>query len=543
MAPFGAEPAQAQNLARIREACCPASTTRHLNQFPKAKTASAQVFWDSRPWSTPLTAQNCLRVPLNRFPAERHAALHPAVSGPAPADNGHRNVQFTVQHRPLRTPDDRTGPACPISRDSRLRYIAVLRSRRRTPRPRAGDRVRADPFPTRIVPSAHEGRAHCVRVVRLLPVLDQTQCAPQLTSSAHPLSLDVVYCHDVEFVSAAEVLGAVRELRRLRDEEGLLRYVGISGYPVDRLSELAEMVLRETGEPLDVVMSYANFTLQNTRLQSLALPRLVAAGVDVVPNASPLGMGLLRRDGVPIGSMGDFHPAPNALRSTIRRASDFVAQRGEKLEVVAIRFALESWLRAGARVGALGAPLARAIDGDPGFLSVANIGTGRRLGVSVMGVSNIDELDETLRVWHSILDGLENWNEDDNGTDFDHKLQSSESLSPDNVSSGAVYSSAPYTVDILTPSEGLITDRAWSHTRSVQILQLARGIRDILGAEWVDYVWASPPADFQNILPEEHVHAMKTLEAEQMTEYSSGTITAENDALLTPPVDADKQLE
>jgi D-arabinose 1-dehydrogenase len=40
--------------------------------------------------------------------------------------------------------------------------------------------------------------------------------------------LDVVYCHDVEFVTEKEVLGAVAELFKFRDE-GKIRYVGISG--------------------------------------------------------------------------------------------------------------------------------------------------------------------------------------------------------------------------------------------------------------------------------------------------------------------------
>src|SRR5579862_4019166 len=47
--------------------------------------------------------------------------------------------------------------------------------------------------------------------------------------------LDVVYCHDIEFVPAVEVLTAIRELRRIRDEEGSIRYIGISGYPVSLL--------------------------------------------------------------------------------------------------------------------------------------------------------------------------------------------------------------------------------------------------------------------------------------------------------------------
>jgi len=353
----------------------------------------------------------------------------------------------------------------------------------------------------------------------------------------HTTYLDVIYCHDVEFVSPAEVIVAVQELRRLRDEEGLLHYVGICGYPVDTLSSLAEMILRETGEPLDIVQSYANFTLQNTRLHSLGLPRLMAAGVDVVPNASPLGMGLLRRDGVPIGSMGDFHPAPDALRGAIERAAECAAKHGEKLEVVAIRFALESWLRVGAKVGALGAPLARSADADPGFLSVANVGTGRRLGVSVMGVSNIDELEETLRVWHSILDGLENWDEDDEGSEFESKVQSTGPSSPTELT-GAV-PSALNVPDILTPSEGLVTDRAWSHARRSHILQLAKEVRDILGSEWVDYVWASPPADFENSLPDEHIAAVKTLEVEGEISHAGSP----GDAMLTPPLDAEERLE
>lgn len=356
----------------------------------------------------------------------------------------------------------------------------------------------------------------------------------------HTDYLDVVYCHDVEFVSAADVLAAVRELRRLRDEEGLLRYVGISGYPVDTLSELAELVLRETGEPLDIVMSYANYTLQNTRLGSRALTRLLAAGVDVVPNASPLGMGLLRRDGVPIGSMGDFHPAPNPLRGAVHRAAECASRHGEKLEVVAIRFALESWLRVGAKVGALGAPLARAPGADPGFLSVANIGTGERLGVSVMGVSNIEELDETLRVWHSILDGLEN-SHDDDGSDLESKTQSAGVATPKELAGGV----PPHASNILTPSEGLITDRAWSDARRTHILQLTEEIREAIGTEWVDYVWASPSADFKNTLPESHINALRTLEAEGEGAEKRAVSPAdvfENEAMLTPPLDAEKQL-
>ncbi|KAL8692336.1 MAG: hypothetical protein Q9218_002629 [Villophora microphyllina] len=276
----------------------------------------------------------------------------------------------------------------------------------------------------------------------------------------HTSYLDVVYCHDVEFVSPEEALTAVKELRRIRDETGSVKYVGISGYPVTTLCELSEMILRDTGEPLDVVMSYANFTLQNTRLASVALPRFEAAGVDVVPNASVLGMGLLRRKGVPIGAHGDFHPSPQGLRAAIQAASDWsTAQdiKDNRIEKVAIRWALENWMREGAEVGSTGDPAS----GIPWTREKIEKYGGSKRGVSVMGVSNLEELRETMRVWRSILDGLEGGEKT------------------------AVCAGRS------------LDDRTWSLQRQEHVRILAEGVRKILG-EWVDYTWPSPAPGFVN---------------------------------------------
>ncbi|KAI4266333.1 MAG: hypothetical protein L6R38_008813 [Xanthoria sp. 2 TBL-2021] len=276
----------------------------------------------------------------------------------------------------------------------------------------------------------------------------------------HTDYLDVVYCHDVEFVSPEEVLTAVTELRRIRDETSVINYIGISGYPVTTLCDLAEMILDESGEPLDVVMSYANFTLQNTRLASVALPRLKAAGVKVVLNASVLGMGLLRRKGVPIGGKGDFHPSPKELRAAIQAASDWSDKqdiKDKRLEKVAIRWAMENWIHEGAGVGSRGDPAS----GIPWTRERIEKYGGNKLGVSVMGVSNVEELRETMRVWRSILDGLE----DGEKTAID---------------------------------SGRGTDeRGWSLNRQKQVRTIATGIRNVLG-NWVDYTWPSPPPGFVN---------------------------------------------
>ena len=303
--------------------------------------------------------------------------------------------------------------------------------------------------------------------------------------------LDVVYLHDCEFVTPAEVLIAIKELRRIRDEEGTVKYVGICGYPVDVLCDLAEMILRETGEPLDIVQSYANFTIQNRQLLSRGLARLVNAGVDVVPNASPLGMGLLRKQGVPVGAMGDFHPAPGGLREVCHDAAEWAEAQGEKLEVVAVRFALENWLKEGSKVGARGHPLGSTIStfGSP-------YPSADRLGVTVMGVSKIEELDETMRVWRSVLDEL-----------FDD------------------YEAAPS--GTMTPSDAL-SDHEWSLQRRQQIRLYAKQIREMLGP-WADFAWPSPGPDFVN---QGYLNMSSGVDHETLEVVQKKPSSA---AILTPP--------
>ena len=250
----------------------------------------------------------------------------------------------------------------------------------------------------------------------------------------------------------------MKELRRLRDNVGIVRFVGISGYPVDVLCELAERVFRETGEPLDAVMSYAHCTVQNARLPDPAvLQRLVNAGVSVVPNASPLGMGLLRCQGPPVGGHGDWHPAPDGLRAAVRRAAETLLHRGReedgsnRLEVVAIRYALSRWLRDGAAVGVFDT-------------NTTGGGQQHRLGVNVLGVSNLSELRECLRVFHEVLD------------------------------------------DHLSAAE---QEPAKETPRAAHFRTLAESARAELSPEWIDYAWPSPPPGFTNTLPPEHLRELE----------------------------------
>ncbi|KAI1373081.1 Aldo/keto reductase [Hypoxylon crocopeplum] len=256
----------------------------------------------------------------------------------------------------------------------------------------------------------------------------------------HTQYLDLVYMHDVEFVSPPEVLAAVRELRRLRGE-GVIRYVGISGYPVEKLCSLAEMIRRETGEPLDAVLSYGHYTIQNTTLGTSAMAQFERAGVDVVLNASMLGMGLLTTRGADAGPMATWHPSPEGLRQACQDLVPIAVDAGEKLEVVAIRWALDNWSRVGASRGG----------------RTPKLPAGDRVGVSVMGISNVAELEETCRVFQSVIEGLE----------------------------------------LETSDTDQARRRQWSLDRRQKIHGVVEKMWSVLG-QWKDYSWSSPDPGFVN---------------------------------------------
>ncbi|KPI34624.1 D-arabinose 1-dehydrogenase [Cyphellophora attinorum] len=151
--------------------------------------------------------------------------------------------------------------------------------------------------------------------------------------------LDVVFCHDVEFVTVEEAVAAVATLFELVDQ-GRIKFAGISGYDLEAMIRVADAVRERLGRPVDVVQNWAQLSLQNTRLESYGFAALRKAGVRAVCNASPLACGLLRSGGVPVGKLGDWHPAPSGLRAAARQASQWVAEQGDSLASVSLRFAI-----------------------------------------------------------------------------------------------------------------------------------------------------------------------------------------------------------
>jgi L-galactose dehydrogenase len=139
--------------------------------------------------------------------------------------------------------------------------------------------------------------------------------------------LDIMLCHDIEFVDMAQVVEeTLPALRKIR-EQGKVRFIGISGYPM----KIFHYVLERA--ELDVVLSYNHYTLQNTMLSEL-LPYLMQKGVGIM-NAAPFSARLLTNSPLP-----PWHKATESVRATSRRAAEHCSARGVDIAQLALQYSL-----------------------------------------------------------------------------------------------------------------------------------------------------------------------------------------------------------
>jgi aryl-alcohol dehydrogenase-like predicted oxidoreductase len=139
--------------------------------------------------------------------------------------------------------------------------------------------------------------------------------------------LDVVLCHDIEFVDMAAIVDeTLPALRKIRDQ-GKVRFLGVSGYPM----KLFRTMLDRTD--LDVILSYNHYTLQNTMLAGL-VPYLKAKGVGIV-NAAPFSARLLTNAALP-----PWHKATAQVRAVCRAAAEHCAAQGVDLAQLALQYSV-----------------------------------------------------------------------------------------------------------------------------------------------------------------------------------------------------------
>lgn len=145
--------------------------------------------------------------------------------------------------------------------------------------------------------------------------------------------LDIVHCHDIEFgdldVIAQETIPALLDLK----QSGKIRAIGITGYPL----EVFPYVLTcAPPKSIDVILSYCNYTVQNSRLLRMAEGLRRDYGVGVI-NASPLCMGLLTSHGCPA-----WHPCSDRIKTASANARQICEETGHGSDIakVSLQYAL-----------------------------------------------------------------------------------------------------------------------------------------------------------------------------------------------------------
>lgn len=139
--------------------------------------------------------------------------------------------------------------------------------------------------------------------------------------------LDVVLCHDIEFVDMSQIVDETLPTLRKLQKEGKVRFVGVSGYPM----KMFRHVLDHTD--LDVILSYNHYTLQNTMLADLA-PYLKQKDVGVM-NAAPFSARLLTNAPLP-----SWHKATAEVRAICKQAADHCESKGVDIAQLALQYSI-----------------------------------------------------------------------------------------------------------------------------------------------------------------------------------------------------------
>jgi L-galactose dehydrogenase len=139
--------------------------------------------------------------------------------------------------------------------------------------------------------------------------------------------LDIMLCHDIEFVDMAQIVAETLPALRKVQQQGKVRFIGVSGYPMN----LFKYVLDRTD--LDVILSYNHYTLQNTMLADM-VPYLKGKGVGIM-NAAPFSARLLTNAPLP-----PWHKATPEVRRICRQAAEHCGKRGIDIAQLALQFSL-----------------------------------------------------------------------------------------------------------------------------------------------------------------------------------------------------------
>jgi len=140
--------------------------------------------------------------------------------------------------------------------------------------------------------------------------------------------LDIILCHDIEFVPMQQIVDETIPALHKIQQAGKVRYIGFSGYPM----KVFRFICDQTD--VDCVLSYNQYTLQNTRFADEIVPYLKAKGVGVL-NAGPFSARLLTNAPLPA-----WLKEPEEVKAAARKAAAHCQSKGVDIAKLALQFSL-----------------------------------------------------------------------------------------------------------------------------------------------------------------------------------------------------------
>ena len=143
--------------------------------------------------------------------------------------------------------------------------------------------------------------------------------------------LDVLLMHDVEFVQLSQIWEETWPALLKAKKQGKVRAIGFSCYPMKTFNT----VLDQIEDTCDCVLSYNQYTLQNTAFTENLLPRLKQQNIGAI-NAGPFSARLLTNAPLP-----DWLKEPEEVKAAARAAAKLCGDNGVDLAQLALQFSCE----------------------------------------------------------------------------------------------------------------------------------------------------------------------------------------------------------
>ncbi len=140
--------------------------------------------------------------------------------------------------------------------------------------------------------------------------------------------LDILLCHDIEFVPMQQIVDVTLPALHKAQQDGKVRFIGFSGYPQKIFRFICDQA------PVDCVLSYNQYTLQNTRFASETVPYLKAKGIGAM-NAGPFSARLLTNATLP-----HWLKEPESVKAAARQAAELCRSRGVDIAQLALQYSL-----------------------------------------------------------------------------------------------------------------------------------------------------------------------------------------------------------